>query len=165
MGSHLSRKDQFTVTVGELRRTSTRDVELVGPRVAFRQKLHVADQGDSFLVLDLRLSVASEDSTSRVITLRVRVLTKICTSQRRKTDGRVGRNSINENRGRLTEMKGGALLNVVAGEGTIALESLAGENQVLLVGRDALLVLNLRLDIVNGFRRLGFEGNSLTCQV
>ena len=62
-------------------------------------------------------------------------------------------------------MKGGALLNVVAGEGTIALESLAGENQVLLVGRDALLVLNLRLDIVNGFRRLSFEGNSLTCQV
>ena len=62
-------------------------------------------------------------------------------------------------------MKGGALLNVVAGEGTIALESLASENQVLLVRRDALLVLNLRLDIVNGFRRLGFEGNSLTCQV
>ena len=53
------------------------------------------------------------------------------------------------------------LLDVVVGEGAAILELLAGENQALLVGRDALLVLNLLLDIVDGVRGLDLEGDGL----
>jgi streptomycin 6-kinase len=59
------------------------------------------------------------------------------------------------------EMKGRFLLNVVVGEGAAILKLLAGENQSLLVRRDALLVLNLRLDIVDGVRGLNLEGDGL----
>ena len=48
------------------------------------------------------------------------------------------------------EMQCGLLLNVVVGKGTAILELLAGEDQALLVWGNALLVLNLRLDVVNG---------------
>jgi len=54
------------------------------------------------------------------------------------------------------------LLDVVVGQGAAVLELLAGEDQALLVGRDALLVLNLGLDVVDGVRRLDFEGNCLS---
>jgi hypothetical protein len=53
------------------------------------------------------------------------------------------------------------LLNVVVGEGTTILELLAGEDQALLVRRDALLVLNLGLDIVDGVAGLHLKGDSL----
>ena len=43
---------------------------------------------------------------------------------------------------------------IVVREGAAVLELLAGKDEALLVGRDALLVLDLRLDIVNGIRRL-----------
>ena len=75
------------------------------------------------------------------------------------------------------EMKSRLLLDVVVGEGTAIFELLAGEDQSLLVGRDAFLVyrtsallplshtlrltLNFGLDIVNGIRRLHLEGDSL----
>jgi hypothetical protein len=39
---------------------------------------------------------------------------------------------------------------------------LAGENQALLVRRDTLLVLDLGLDVVDGVRRLDFEGDGLS---
>ena len=41
------------------------------------------------------------------------------------------------------EMQGGLLLNVVVGKGAAILELLAGEDQTLLIGRDAFLVLDL----------------------
>jgi hypothetical protein len=54
------------------------------------------------------------------------------------------------------------LLNVIVGEGTAVLELFTGKDQTLLVGRDTLLVLNLRFDIVDGIRRLDIEGDGLT---
>ena len=59
------------------------------------------------------------------------------------------------------EMEGGFLLDVVVGEGSAVFELLAREDQTLLVGRDALLVLDLGLDILNGVRGLDVEGNGL----
>ena len=46
------------------------------------------------------------------------------------------------------EVKGGLLLDVVVGESAAVLELLAGEDQALLVRRNALLILDLGLDIV-----------------
>ena len=59
------------------------------------------------------------------------------------------------------QMKGALLLDVVVGKSAAVLELLAGEDEALLVGGDALLVLNLGLDVVDGVRRLDFEGNRL----
>jgi hypothetical protein len=53
------------------------------------------------------------------------------------------------------------LLNVVVGEGATILKLLAGEDQTLLVRRDALLVLNLGLDVVDGVAGLHLKGDSL----
>ena len=47
-------------------------------------------------------------------------------------------------------MESRLLLNIVIRESATVLELLAGEDQALLVGGDALLVLNLGLDVVNG---------------
>jgi streptomycin 6-kinase len=41
------------------------------------------------------------------------------------------------------EVKGALLLNVVVGEGATVFELLAGEDESLLIGRDALLILDL----------------------
>jgi len=57
------------------------------------------------------------------------------------------------------------LLDVVVGECTAILELLSGEDQALLVRRDALLVLNLRLNVVNRVRGLHLKGDRLTCVV
>jgi hypothetical protein len=53
------------------------------------------------------------------------------------------------------------LLNVIVGESATILELLASENQALLVRRDALLILNLRLDIVNSVAGLDLQGDGL----
>jgi hypothetical protein len=54
-------------------------------------------------------------------------------------------------------VKGGLLLNVVVAQGTAILKLLACENQALLVRRNAFLVLNLGLDIVDGVGGLNLE--------
>ena len=59
------------------------------------------------------------------------------------------------------QVKGGLLLDVVVGEGAAVFELLSGEDQTLLVGGDALLVLNLGLDVVNGIGRLHLKGDRL----
>jgi hypothetical protein len=56
-------------------------------------------------------------------------------------------------------VKGRFLLNVVIRERTTVFELLSGEDQTLLIRRDAFLVLNLRLDVVDGVGRLDFEGD------
>ena len=61
-------------------------------------------------------------------------------------------------------MEGGLLLDVVVREGAAILKLLAGEDQALLVGGDALLVLNLGLDVIDGVGGLDLEGNGLSCQ-
>jgi hypothetical protein len=49
------------------------------------------------------------------------------------------------------------LLDVVVGEGAAILELLAGEDEALLVRGNALLVLDLRLDVIYGIARLFIE--------
>ena len=53
------------------------------------------------------------------------------------------------------------LLDVVVRQIAAVLELLAREDEALLVRRDALLVLNLRLHVVNRIRRLDLEGDGL----
>ena len=58
-------------------------------------------------------------------------------------------------------MQGRLLLDVVVGERAAVLELLAGEDEALLVRGDALLVLDLRLDVLDGIVALDFERNRL----
>ena len=53
------------------------------------------------------------------------------------------------------------LLNVVIREGATILKLLAGKNETLLIWWDALLVLNLALDVIDRIRALDLEGNGL----
>merc|ERR1711991_80140 len=59
------------------------------------------------------------------------------------------------------EVEGRLLLDVVVREGAAVLKLLASENQTLLVRGDALLVLDLGLDVLNGVRRLDLKGDRL----
>ena len=61
-------------------------------------------------------------------------------------------------------MKGGFLLNVVGSEGPAILQLLAGKDQTLLVWGNALLVLDLGLDVVDGIQGLHLKGNGLASQ-
>ncbi len=61
------------------------------------------------------------------------------------------------------EVEGRFLLNIVVRQGAAVLELLAGEDETLLVGGDALLVLDLGFDVVDGVRRLNIEGDGLAC--
>src|SRR4051794_24673757 len=60
------------------------------------------------------------------------------------------------------EMQSRLLLNVVVRQSTSMLELLACEDQALLVRRDAFLILNLRLDIVDGVGGLNLQGDGLS---
>merc|ERR1711908_112712 len=62
------------------------------------------------------------------------------------------------------KMEGGLLLDVVVRKGPAVLQLLSSKDQPLLVWGDALLVLNLGLDILNGVRRLNLEGDGLPGQ-
>ena len=62
------------------------------------------------------------------------------------------------------KVEGALLLVVVIRERAPVLELLAGEDEALLVRRDALLVLDLRFDVVDGIRRLDLEGDGLARQ-
>ena len=56
------------------------------------------------------------------------------------------------------------LLDVVVRESTAVLELLTGEDKTLLIGGNALLVLDLGLDVVNGVGGLDIEGDGLAGQ-
>lgn len=58
-------------------------------------------------------------------------------------------------------MEGRLLLNVVVGQSTAVLQLFTRKNQTLLVGRDALLVLDFRLDIFDGVGGLDLKGDGL----
>ena len=62
------------------------------------------------------------------------------------------------------EVKGRLLLDVVIRKSAAVLELLAGKDETLLIGRDALLVLDLGLDVVDGVGRLDVEGDGLAGQ-
>ena len=53
----------------------------------------------------------------------------------------------------------GLLLNVVVTQSTPVVELLAGEDEALLVGRHALLVVNLLLDVLDSVTRVHVEGD------
>lgn len=61
-------------------------------------------------------------------------------------------------------MENGLLDDVIGSKSAAVLKLLAGEDEALLVGRDALLVLDLGLDILNGVRGLDLKSYSLTSQ-
>jgi len=58
-------------------------------------------------------------------------------------------------------MEGGLLLDVVIGKSAAVFELLAGEDETLLIGRNALLILDLSLHVVDGVAGLDFESDSL----
>jgi hypothetical protein len=59
-------------------------------------------------------------------------------------------------------MQGTFLLNIIVTQRTTVLQLLAGKNETLLIRRNALLVLNLGLDVFNGIRGLDIERNGLS---
>ena len=61
-------------------------------------------------------------------------------------------------------MQSGFLLDVIVGEGTSILELLSGENQTLLIGRNAFLILDLRLDIIDSVARLNLKSDGLSSE-
>ena len=62
------------------------------------------------------------------------------------------------------QVEGRLLLDVVVRQRAAVLELLACEDQALLVGRDALLVLDLGFDVVDGVRWLDLKGDGLAGQ-
>merc|ERR1712038_1564294 len=61
-------------------------------------------------------------------------------------------------------MEGRLLLDVVVREGSSILQLLASKDQPLLVWGDALLVLDLGFDILNGVRRFHLQSDGLASQ-
>jgi hypothetical protein len=105
----------------------------------------------------------SEDSTSRVIVLPVRVLTtekhvKSCDKafrpKRELTDLHTATKTEDE-------MEGGFFLDIVIRKGATVLKLLTSKDQALLVRGNALLVLDLGLDIVDSIGGLNFESDGL----
>ena len=62
------------------------------------------------------------------------------------------------------EVQRGLLLDVVVGEGAAILKLLAGKDETLLIRGDALLVLDLGLDVVDGVAGLDLEGDGFARQ-
>ena len=60
------------------------------------------------------------------------------------------------------EMESGLLLDVVVRKGSSVFELLTGEDKSLLIGWDALLVLDLSLDVFDGVRWLDLKSDSLS---
>ena len=58
-------------------------------------------------------------------------------------------------------MKGRLLLDVVVGQGPAVLELLPSEDEALLIGGNALLVLDLGLDVLDAVGLVDFQGNGL----
>merc|ERR1719187_2966836 len=61
-------------------------------------------------------------------------------------------------------MKGRLLLNVVVGQSATVLKLLASKDETLLIGRDAFLILNLGLDILNGITGFNLQSDGLACE-
>lgn len=58
-------------------------------------------------------------------------------------------------------MKSGLLLDIVVSQRATIIQLLAGKDESLLVGRNAFLILNLRLHALNRVRRLHVQSYSL----
>ncbi|XP_068010804.1 polyubiquitin-G-like [Melanerpes formicivorus] len=62
------------------------------------------------------------------------------------------------------KVEGGLLLDVVVGEGAAILQLLASKDQPLLIWRNAFLVLDLGLHILNGVSAFHLQGDGLACE-
>jgi hypothetical protein len=60
------------------------------------------------------------------------------------------------------QVEGGFLLDVVVGKGAAVLKLLTSEDEALLIWGNALLILDLGLDVVDSIRRLDLEGDGLS---
>ena len=146
---------------------------VVGQGTTILQLLTSEDQallvrGDTLLVLNLRLHVVDR---VRRLHLKGDSLTRQCLDKDLHTTTETKHYMIDESackhssdgRGH-TKVESGLLLDVVVRKSAAVLQLLAGEDQTLLVGRDALLVLDLRLDIVDGVGGLDLKGDGLAGQ-
>jgi hypothetical protein len=61
-------------------------------------------------------------------------------------------------------MEGRLLLNIVIRKGTTVLQLLASKDQTLLVRRDAFLILDLLLDLIDGVPRLDLESDGFASE-
>ena len=61
------------------------------------------------------------------------------------------------------QVKSGLLLDVVVRKGAAVFELFAGEDEALLIWRNAFLVLDLCLDVFNGVRGLDIECDCFSC--
>ena len=62
------------------------------------------------------------------------------------------------------EVKSGFMINVVICKSAIVLKLLSCEDESLLIRRDAFLVLNLGLNVLDSIRWLNIKSNGLACQ-
>merc|ERR1712156_471741 len=105
---------------------------------------------DSFLILDLGLDILNG----------VRWLNLECNGLASQGfDEDLHTSSQSEN-----QMQGALLLNVVVREGSSIFKLLSSEDQPLLIWRNAFLVLNFGLDVLDGIRRLNLESDGLASQ-
>ena len=108
--------------------------------------------------------MVSDDSTSRVMVLPVTVMMLAIAHDLMRVAWWL--TSLDEDLHTATKaedkVEGGLLLDVVIGKSTSIFKLLAGEDQTLLVRRNAFLVLDLALDVVDGIRRLHLKGDRLT---
>ena len=104
-------------------------------------------RGNSFLVLDLGLHILDGVRGLNI-----------------KSDG-LASQRLDENLHATAEtedqVKGALLLNVVVAQSATVLKLLTSEDEALLVGRDALLVLNFGLDVLDRVGSLDVEGDRL----
>merc|ERR1719474_2130118 len=106
---------------------------------------------DSFFVLDLGLNILN-----RVIGLHVQ-----CNGlSRQRFDENLHRSTSQSQH----QMQGALLLDVVVAQRTAVLQLLSSKNQPLLLRRDTLLVLDLRLDILDRIIGFHIEGDGLSGQ-
>jgi len=61
-------------------------------------------------------------------------------------------------------VKSRLLLDVVVGEGSAVFELFAGEDEALLVWGDALFVLDLSLDVLDGVAGLDIKSDGFACE-
>merc|ERR1712098_222182 len=105
---------------------------------------------DAFFVLDLGLHVF--DGVRR-LNLESYGLTGQCLHEDLHTSSKTK-----------NEMEGGLLLDVIIGQSSSIFELFSCEDQPLLIRRDAFLVLDLGLHVLDGIRWLHLEGDGFTGQ-
>jgi hypothetical protein len=106
--------------------------------------------GDAFLVLDLGLDVIDGVGWLNI-----------------EGDGLTGEGldeDLHSTSKSQDQMEGRFLLNVVVRKSSAVFELLSSEDESLLIRRDAFLILDLSLDIIDGVRWLDVKSDGLSCK-